>query len=168
MHSFLDALSATAQRRDLAHGLPRGNYKQRWLTMPSCTLNKAIARAIFDSLYYSAPSPNSPIDESTVLTQAQVTSALRNASAPYGLRMYPFPRSSTVTPPIAPISTEAPDHPAISGMRELFASRNAIDATPAPLEEGLLSGPPREAPLSTPLSDPAPNSGTGTLFGPHS
>ena len=35
---FLDSLSASAQRRDVAHSLPRGLYLQRWLTMLSCNL----------------------------------------------------------------------------------------------------------------------------------
>ena len=173
MHSFLESLSATAQRRDLAHGLPRGNYMQRWLTMLSCTLNKAISRAIFDSLYYSAPSPNSPIDPATVLTQDQVTSALRDASGLYGLRMHPFPRPaiSSTTIPVTPIPTDAPSHPAVTGMRELTLSRNTVinslDHVP---EEDLLSVPAMsDAPFSAhPFSGPVPLSETGALSGLHS
>ena len=165
--AFIDTLSATAQRRDLAHGLPRGNYKQRWLTMLSCTLNKAIARAIFDSLYYSAPSPHSPLDESTVLSQEQVSAALRNASSPYGLRMFPFPRV-IATPTSAPVSLAASVVPVAPGMRELFARRNANDAPAATPEEDLLNRPLSEAPISAPLSSPAPVSGAGNAFGLHS
>ena len=163
MHSFLESLSSTAQRRDLAHGLPRGNYMQRWLTMLSCTLNKAISKAIFDSLYYSAPSPSSPIDPATVLTQDQVTSALRDAFGPYGRRMHPFPRQSNsmaAPSPTTPISTDAPSHPAGTGMRELFASRNA--ATSNVPEEDLLSVPTvSETPFSAhPFTGPVPLSET--------
>ena len=82
--------------------------------------------------------------------------------------MYPFPRSSTPTLPTVPITTDAPDNPAASGMRELFASRSTNNVTPATLDGDLLSLP-SDAPLSTPLSYPAPNTGAGTLlFGPHS
>ena len=154
--AFIDTLAATAQRRDLAHGLPRGNYKQRWLTMLSCTLNKAIARAIFDSLYYSAPAPHSPLDEATVLSEEQVSSALRNASSPYGLRLFPFP--ATANPSESPVSTDPPE-PVASSMRELFAgSRTAAAAAAAAHPAAAhLRGPP----LSVSPSLPPPNTGEG-------
>ena len=167
MHSFLESLSATAQRRDLAHGLPRGNYMQRWLTMLSCTLNKAISRAIFDSLYYSSPSLNATIDPTTILSQDQVTSALRDASGPYGLRMHPFPRQSNSTltsSPVTSITTDAPTNPAVIGMRELFANQNLSNLLHAS-EEDLLSVPTvSDAPLSAhPLSGPVPPNGTDAV-----
>ena len=102
--------------------------------MLSCTLNKAISRAIFDSLYCSSPSPNAVIDPATIFTQDQVTSALRDASGPYGLRMHPFPRqyNSTTTPNlVTPTTTDAPTNPAVTGMRELFANQNStLSAAP--------------------------------------
>ena len=120
--------------------------------MLSCTLNKAIARAIFDSLYYSSPAPHSPLDEATVLTQEQVSSALRTASSPYGLRLYPFP--ATVSSPEVPISMDA-TVPVTSGMRELFAGSHAAAAA-RPAAAHL-----REAPLSVSPSLPPPNIGAG-------
>ena len=136
--------------------------------MLSCTLNKAISRAIFDSLYYSSPSPNAVIDPATVLTLDQVTSALRDASGPYGLRMHPFPRqnSSTTAPNIVtPITTDAPTNPAVTGMRELFANHNSSSLSGPQVhapEEDLLSVPTTpDAPLSVhPLSGSVPRRGT--------
>jgi hypothetical protein len=174
LYSFLDTLSASAQARDLAHGLPRGNYKQRWLIMLSCTINKAISRAIFDSLYYSAPSPHSPLDEATVLTQDQVSAALQTASSPYGLRMYPLARpthtadTTTATTTTAPVSS--PSHPIISpatlGMRELFAIPHPSLAPPvssAAPPSGLGGTQPRDqhGPTAPPVSSAAPPSGPG-------
>ena len=128
--------------------------------MLSCTLNKAIARAIFDSLYYSAPAPHSPLDEATVLSEEQVSSALRNASSPYGLRLFPFP--ATATPAVAPVSTQPPDPPVpgTSSMRELFAgSRAGAPAAPAAARPAAAHL--REPPLSSFPSLPPPNTGGG-------
>ena len=143
---------------------------QRWLTMLNCTLNKATSRAIFDSLYYSSPSPNSPIDPATVLTQDQVTSALRDAFGPYGLRVHPFPRQSnsiSAPSPVTSISTDAPTNPAVTGMRELFANRNtATSSLSHVLEEDVLSVPTvSETPLSAhPFSGHVPPGGTDAVI----
>ena len=138
MYSFLESLSASAQRRDLAHSLPRGLYLQRWLTMLSCTLNKAISRAIFDSLYFSSPSPVISIDPTTVLTATQVTSALSTATGPYGLRLFPFPNTTSTqqtTPASAPPGPRAT--PATEGMRALFPELRtfATNADPHDLDD---------------------------------
>ena len=87
---FLDSLSASAQRRDVAHSLPRGLCLQRWLTMLSCTLNKCESRTIFDSLHCSTPPPFSSVDSSSFLTAAHVDAALAAADSPYGMRLLPF------------------------------------------------------------------------------
>ena len=94
--------------------------------MLSCTLNKAISRAIFDSLYFSSPSPIAAIDPTTKLTAAQVTTALTSASAPYGLRLFPFPNVPNTTSPAptnAVAEPTAPTNPAADGMRALFSGR---------------------------------------------
>ena len=87
---FLDSLSASAQRRDVAHSLPRGLYLQRWLTMLSCTLNKCVSRAIFDSLHCSTPPPFNSVDPSSFLSAEHVSSTLAEADGPYGMRLFPF------------------------------------------------------------------------------
>ena len=134
MYSFLESLSAAAQRRDLAHSLPRGLYLQKWLTMLSCTLNKAISRAIFDSLYFSSPSPSASLDPSTVLSTAQVNSALASATGPYGHRLFPFPaQQHTHTSPAAAAHTAPPPTPAIRGMRALFPELRTFAASADPV-----------------------------------
>ena len=105
--------------------------------MLSCTLNKAISRAIFDSLYFSSPSPVISIDPTTVLTATQVTSALSTATGPYGLRLFPFPNTTSTqqtTPASAPPGPRATP---VEGMRALFPELRtfATNADPHDLDD---------------------------------
>ena len=109
---FLDSLAASAQRRDVAHSLPRGLYLQRWLTMLSCTLNKCVSRAIFDSLHCSTPPPFNNVDPSSFLSAEHISSTLAEADGPYGMRLLPFTggfqRSPLTHPDYLPVPSSLP------------------------------------------------------------
>ena len=58
--------------------------------MLSCTLNKCVSRAIFDSLHCSTPPPFNCVDQSSFLSAVHVGSTLAEANGAYGMRLFPF------------------------------------------------------------------------------
>ncbi len=138
-HCFLQHLHTMGRRRDRAHGVPLGNYLQRWQIMLSATLNRAIARAIFDSLY--AHSPQGDVLPPAARIDPDAAEALHSHFLQQGL----FPNDAwTGAAPAAPLSTDM----ALPGLSALFHSvpppRVSASSSSAPSRSRLRS----HAPLS--------------------
>ncbi len=84
-HNFLTTLQSLARKRDSALGLPKGNYIARWLPQINATLNRALAKQLFDSMFSSLPNSSVPVPPSSFVSAEDASLA----DSFYGQRLFP-------------------------------------------------------------------------------
>ena len=117
--------------------------------MLSCTLNKCVSRAIFDSLHCSSPPPFNSVDPTSFLSAKHVSSTLAEANGAYGMRLFPFTggfqRSPLTHPSFLPTLTTtssatthtptllAPPPPLFTNIADASSVDGAINVSAPPL-----------------------------------